>query len=502
MRLLHTTNFTFKEFNEDNLEPYAILSHTWSQNEHQPELTYQPFVAGDYSVDSYGWQKVEDCCRIARARGFKWVWIDSISIDKSSSAELTETINSMYQWYERSTECYVFLDDVDCTQCNHPHSNGRATTKFECFRNSRWFYRGWTLQELLAPPFVMFFDTSRRLDRNLGTRTTMAEWISGATGINIEYLTGSSVISQASVAQRMSWASGRKTTRVEDIAYSLLGIFDVNMALLYGEGSRAFQRLQQAIIQQNDDESIFAWGLALSEHECAEANAVQGSVLADHPDSFALSGNVMPIASFMDVLGRNKPPTQVTNRGIVYAMSFFFWNIIPTPPSPKDYKKFQLACRMAHVDGDKVLTLVTERNLRSRKCYRSRIDIHKYKLRHRVPVLFGRSEYLAFEAASIDPDSPHRSLRSEERLTYKVVLLGKLVRIMGGGFFFVFLMWNLWAIDINNTSLVLLMPGLLLLLRDVTALHPALPFAFTIAYCICTSNVAPSSTNRQNKAGT
>ena len=164
-------------------------------------------------------------------------------IDKTSSAELSEAINSLYAWYEQSRECYVFLDDVNT---------------YNEFRDSRWFTRGWTLQELLAPSSVLFYSGDGPF---LGSRSDLAMKIAKATGIQSHYILKEQTLTQASVAQRMCWASARQTTRLEDIAYSLLGIFQVNMPLLYGEGSKAFIRLQLAIIETSDDDSVFAWGL-------------------------------------------------------------------------------------------------------------------------------------------------------------------------------------------------------------------------------------------------
>jgi hypothetical protein len=159
----------------------------------------------------------------------------------------------MFAWYKNSAYCYAYLSDVL-----------EANMK-ESFSTSRWFTRGWTLQELLAPKVVIFYDRDWIA---LGKRSEHAEWISEIAGIDVKALLqspntdGEDVkLSSFCVAKKMLWASHRKTTRLEDIAYCLLGIFDVNMPLLYGEGDRAFLRLQEEIIRRSDDDSILAWGL-------------------------------------------------------------------------------------------------------------------------------------------------------------------------------------------------------------------------------------------------
>ena len=180
------------------------------------------------------------------ARGLEWIWIDTCCIDKRSRAELSEAINSMFKWYQRSEECYVFLPDV---------YDGEGHRTWYQLDRSVWFTRGWTLQELLAPLRVEFFDARFR---SIGSRWDIRKSIEEITGIDEDFLKFPDHLPRASVAERMKWASHRQTTRAEDAAYSLLGIFDVNMPLLYGEGKKAFKRLQAEIIRKSADESIFA----------------------------------------------------------------------------------------------------------------------------------------------------------------------------------------------------------------------------------------------------
>ena len=163
---------------------------------------------------------------------------DLCCIDKTSSAELSEAINSMYRWYQESGVCYAYLADVP------PNA----------FSKSRWFTRGWTLQELIAPSTVIFLDQKWQ---EIGTKSSLQRVISEITGIPTDILLGGD-LEDASIAQRMSWASKRETTRVEDAAYCLMGIFSIHMPMLYGEGERAFIRLQEEIMRVSDDHSLFA----------------------------------------------------------------------------------------------------------------------------------------------------------------------------------------------------------------------------------------------------
>ena len=189
-----------------------------------------------------------ECCKTVAKDGWQWIWIDTCCIDKSSSAELSEAINSMFQWYQNAELCYAYLQDVSIQHGLSPNFNFA-----KWFRKSRWFQRGWTLQELLAPRYMVFLDTHWR---SIGTRSQLMADISTATTIPPHHIVS---YSHCSVAQKMSWAAHRVTTCLEDQAYCLLGLFDISMPLLYGEGPKAFERLQGEILKLSDDETIFAW---------------------------------------------------------------------------------------------------------------------------------------------------------------------------------------------------------------------------------------------------
>ena len=193
--------------------------------------------------------KILHACRIAREKGYRFIWIDSCCIDKSSSSELSEAINSMYKWYGLADMCYAYLADVP------PEEDHCA--EGSVFRNSRWFSRGWTLQELIAPIHVEFLSQDWA---PIGSKITLVDLVESITNIPVDSLLNLEPLGTFSIAERFSWAAKRETTRVEDRAYSLLGIFDINMSTLYGEGEGAFRRLQDQIMQRIPDQSLFAWG--------------------------------------------------------------------------------------------------------------------------------------------------------------------------------------------------------------------------------------------------
>lgn len=192
----------------------------------------------------------------------------------------------MYRYYREAEVCYSFLSDISTASD---------------FSQSRWFTRGWTLQELIAPTHMIFFN---REWQYLGTKASLGDKISERTGVPQAILSGAESLESASVAQRMSWAASRKTTRLEDRAYSLMGIFDINMPLLYGEGHKAFVRLQEEILRVSDDHSIFAW-----RHTDTRSD---GGLLAETPDAFKDSKNIISWNPFTPY---NSPFT-VTNKGV------------------------------------------------------------------------------------------------------------------------------------------------------------------------------------------
>jgi len=293
MRLLDVDTLEPKEFYGDNIPPYAILSHTWDGD----EITLQELqlVCGEKQSSrdeaaaqvrrKRGYHKVKSAADLASKRPLQYVWVDTCCIDKSSSADLDEAINSMYQWYKRAAVCYVFLTDVTTLEgFEKPDSE---------LRSSRWFTRGWTLQELVAPETVVFYAKDGTF-RNKSYPPRFVKALGEITGISVDVLSGSLSPSQLSVATRMKWAAHRETTRPEDQAYCLLGLFDVNLRLSYGEGAtRAFLRLQEEILKTTNDQSLFAWNLT-SQDADTDADTLYG-LFATSPASFYQSGNMQPL---------------------------------------------------------------------------------------------------------------------------------------------------------------------------------------------------------------
>ncbi|KAH8807443.1 hypothetical protein F5884DRAFT_899840 [Xylogone sp. PMI_703] len=238
MRLLEhmpSGDLVLREFVGKDIPAYAILSHTWDKE----EVSFQELEAGT-GKDKAGWKKIEFCAKQAWADGLRYIWLDTCCIDKRNAVELSEAINSMFHWYQKAARCYAYLLDVS-TDGQDDQTNPSWTT---AFRESRWFTRGWTLQELIAPTLVDFFSSE---GERLGNKLTLEHMIHGITGIATSALRGDA-LSNFSIDERMSWAEHRNTTLEEDKYYCLLGIFDVSMPLIYGErGDKAFRRLQEEI---------------------------------------------------------------------------------------------------------------------------------------------------------------------------------------------------------------------------------------------------------------
>jgi hypothetical protein len=273
MRLINSKTYKLEEFTGE-IPPYVILSHTWGET----EISFQEmpnFVHLKQEIDPRqraAYTKIEGSCKTALNDGFEYVWVDTCCIDKTSSSELSEAINSMYQWYQQADVCYVYLWDIV-----DPGFNS------ETFLKSKWFTRGWTLQELIAPSNLIFFNQAWK---DIGTKFSLHECISQRTRIPSSLLLDSAISESFSTAQRMSWASDRETKRVEDLAYCLMGIFGINMPMLYGEGDRAFIRLQEEIIRSSPDQTIFAW-------ESDSWEDRRGGLLASSPAAFSKSGDII-----------------------------------------------------------------------------------------------------------------------------------------------------------------------------------------------------------------
>lgn len=360
MRLLDTTTFELRLDSQEffQAEGYAILSHRWVGAEitfdeiaqHAPSLR----DAGEQHMKSPQLDKIRGACEVARKQGFRWMWIDNCCINKSSATEEAESINSMFKWYRDARVCITYLSDVrsgvspnppeyeaviePSTKKSHPpekHAQDSVFQRFDRDEPSEWFSRGWTLQELLAPRDMDFYDTDWKY---IGTKTSLATQIQHITGIDADYLTGARHFRKACIATKMSWAAGRTTTRVEDIAYSLFGLFSITMTPQYGEGPRAFMRLQQELLATTEDESLFAWRMpapAAGDRFDIERSpettwsSDEWGLLAPSPDWFRGCGGVTIERGPM--IQRPARAFQMGRRGVV----------IPTMPS-EQFNKYKL----------------------------------------------------------------------------------------------------------------------------------------------------------------
>lgn len=288
MRLLNSTTLQLENFSPNAIPNYAILSHTWEDD----EVLFTD-IGSERAKSKSGYYKIWCSCKQASHDGIGYVWVDTCCIDKSSDSELSEAINSMFAWYKRAQICYAYLADVP---------EGGAGINRSQFAASRWFTRGWTLQELIAPRNVQFYSAEWV---QLGTKSSLSSLLSYTTGIDMDILSDRLDLDSVSIAKRMSWASQRETTRPEDIAYCLMGIFSVHMPLLYGVGERAFIRLQEEIMRYTDDRSLFAWTDPTADPDSPH------ELLATSPSCFMNSSNIQPYTESWSPV-----PYFITNKGL------------------------------------------------------------------------------------------------------------------------------------------------------------------------------------------
>jgi hypothetical protein len=249
MRLLYiasdgTLQWTKDIIRSEDIPPYAILSHTWGEQ----EVVFEDLKDIENAQSKEGYRKIRFCAQQAERDGLNHFWVDTCCIDKTNNTELSEAINSMFRWYQNADKCYVFLSDVEGKSSEE---NSKSSSRWKAaFRKSRWFTRGWTLQELLAPLSVEFFS---RDGAWLGNKESLKQTIQEVTKIPIEALSASK-LSEFDVSERFSWAQDRETTREEDGAYCLLGIFGCHLPLIYGEGrEKALKRLKKEMLDASDD---------------------------------------------------------------------------------------------------------------------------------------------------------------------------------------------------------------------------------------------------------
>ncbi|KAG6362311.1 hypothetical protein INS49_010541 [Diaporthe citri] len=293
MILIDTSTLQLRHVPELRQTPYAILSHTWGDD----EVNYKDFSNLEEAKSKSGYDKIVRTCQLAAARGLEYVWIDTCCIDKSSSAELTEAINSMFRWYREAEVCFAYISDL-------PERNGGPAFRWIQNGHYRWFTRGWTLQELVAADKVEFYDAGWEYR---GDKAALISQICRITGVDEHILEDSKLLPATPVARKMSWAAGRETTRTEDMAYCLLGLFNINMPLIYGEGERAFIRLQEETAKETNDLSLFAW-TSKDEHESESFTGL----FARSPQEFAQCRNILRWSDFL----APRPEFTITNNGV------------------------------------------------------------------------------------------------------------------------------------------------------------------------------------------
>lgn len=304
-------------------EPYAILSHRWTDY----EITYRQYRDLDKSSlrrqvpqdHASGLSKILWGCHMARLDNIRYFWIDTCCINRNNEddqTELSSSIMSMWKWYHEAATCYAYLSTISSTAAEVAKDVWAFTTRrvaeYKYFGDRvpiEYFTRGWTLQELLAPRRVMFFNAQWAF---IGTRLQLVEQVCNATNIAKQYINSNESIRLASTAARLSWACGRETTREEDRVYSLLGLFGINIDIRYGEGyENAFLRLQKEIVENDPSEDIFAW--------TSDKLSTSG-LLAPDIDCFVNSGDIDRIWS------QDKEPHQLTSRGMKLHIMGRLWD--------------------------------------------------------------------------------------------------------------------------------------------------------------------------------
>lgn len=255
---------------------YAMLSHCWDYED--GEVSSLDMTWGTHK-QKQGYAKLESACRLAASHGYKYIWIDTCCLNREDPGEMSEAINAMFDWYKNASVCYVYLADVEAVLSPHNYH-----TFTDALSRARWFTRGWTLLELVAPDNVQFVN---RTWRACGSKIDLASSISSFTNINQEVLLDPTTLSTVPVARRLSWASRRTTTRPEDQAYCLIGLFGIYLPILYGEGlANAFHRLQLETLKVTQDLSLLGWSSAKYDHTSA-------SVIAKSPADFAHASSIL-----------------------------------------------------------------------------------------------------------------------------------------------------------------------------------------------------------------
>ena len=335
MNLLKTDTYELVHIDRHRPIPrYAILSHRWEPSEitYNVIATLKPSALTVLRNPSFpslppslhaSAAKIRGACAIALQQRLMYIWIDTCCIDKTKSEELRYALSMMFRWYRSAAVCYTYFNDITFDKPSEKmFKSDRADRRGQ---PSEWFERGWTLQELLAPQKMQFYDKRWKY---MGTRHELASLVGEIAGIHFEYLNGERNLSEASCATKMSWMAGRVTSLVEDVAYSLIGLFDVDLLPIYGEGTKAFIRLQEAIMHEfgRFDESLFAWkrpqdGILQSyrhEPRVQYFKHDKWGLFAPSPDCFKNSGNIVVKKDLVHM--RPNGDFRLSHQGIVFSL--------------------------------------------------------------------------------------------------------------------------------------------------------------------------------------
>jgi len=268
LKLVGPDKFSLVQVPTHNTLSYAILSHTWV---HGQEITYEDLSSGA-GESKAGYEKIRFCGKQAIKDGLQYFWVDTCCIDKSNNTELTTAINSMFRWYRNAKKCYVLLTDVS-TPSYDGNLEANQSTWEVAFRDSKWWTRGWTLQELIAPTIVEFFS---KQGKQLGDKKSLETLIHERTRIPLQALRGDP-FSDFSITERIGWATQRQTTEEEDTIYCLLGLCGVSMLPIYGEGKEAALKRLQTTVREFSKGSSKPMNLGLYGHDINDSGQLNWS---------------------------------------------------------------------------------------------------------------------------------------------------------------------------------------------------------------------------------
>lgn len=244
MRFLHTKTFVLHDFTGPP-SSYAVFFHAHGSD----DIGFEDFSKPQMLLCKDGFHRLWQACSRARNHGSEWLWSDAVCIDRGSSTALTEAFNSLARIYQHCIFSIIYLEDLPCSDCV---GGGLEKRLAKC----AWLRNVWVLPQLIFPKHSFIYD---RDWAEIGTKASLARQLSLVTSIEQSVLINPAALGEYSVAKRMSWASHLEASRPEDRSFALLGILGVHMPIVYGEGQKAFIRLQEEILRDTNDYSLFAW---------------------------------------------------------------------------------------------------------------------------------------------------------------------------------------------------------------------------------------------------